>query len=84
MFNFIKKDSNEVKTQINTKPTIIGDFSTPVSPTDTSSGQTNKQKPQNSELKDITSNGPNYILLYSIYRIFHPNAKKICVLLSSM
>ena len=59
-----------LKTQININPLIIGDFNSPLSPTDGPSGQKIKQRP--SELTDII----HLMDLTDIYRMFQPNTKE--------
>lgn len=58
------------ETQININPSTVGDFNTPLSPTDKSSGQ--KINRETSELINIIYQ----VDITDIYRLFYPNTKE--------
>jgi hypothetical protein len=63
--NFIKHILLDLKTQIDPNTEVVGDFKTPLSPTDRSSRQKNQQTLELNDtidLKDLTD----------IYQVFHP------------
>jgi exonuclease III len=64
--NFIKHILKDLKTYIDSNTVVVGEFNTPLSPTDRSSKQKNQK-----EILEL-SHTINQIDLADVYRIFHP------------
>jgi exonuclease III len=67
---------NDLKVHIDCNTVILGDFNTPLSPTDTSSKKINKESLEPNDSKDQME-------LTDVYRIFHPTTAQYTFFLAA-